>query len=173
MQITTAMLILSGPVGAGKTTVAKALIAASPGALAYVEGDTFWPHIVRFSERQPKMESFTMVMRAMVAAARHYDRDGYQVILDFSIPPWYLDAVRKLLKGAPFDYAVLRPSEAACAERAAARAEGAIADYAPYHDLYEAFDGAERFTIADDGADPAAIAARIRASVKAGAFRVS
>ena len=113
-----------------------------------------------------------MVMRAMLAAARHFARDGYGVIVDFSIPPWYLDAVRKLLPGAPFDYVVLRPSEAVCAARVAARAAGTISDYTRYRGLYSSFDEAERFTIRDDESDARATAARIRAGLDAGAFRV-
>jgi len=44
-----------------------------------------------------------------------------RVILDFSIPPWFLEGVRQRLKDVPIDYVVLLPSEAACAARAAAR----------------------------------------------------
>ena len=37
-------------------------------------------------------------MTAMTAAAVPYALAGYEVILDFSIPPWFLDAVRKVVK---------------------------------------------------------------------------
>ena len=52
-------------------------------------------------------------MTAMTAAAVPYALAGYEVILDFSIPPWFLDAVRKVvkIKDVPLDYVVLRPSE--------------------------------------------------------------
>ena len=36
------VVMLSGPVGAGKTTVARELVAISPAPLCYIEGDTFW-----------------------------------------------------------------------------------------------------------------------------------
>jgi hypothetical protein len=73
---------------------------------------------------------------------------------------------------------VLRPSEAVCAARSASRAEGAIADYAPYRDLYSSFDdlsfdGAGVHTIQDDDSDPAVIAVRIRKGLEAGTFRIS
>ena len=35
------VIMLSGPVGAGKTTVARELIAIMPGPLSYIEGDAF------------------------------------------------------------------------------------------------------------------------------------
>ena len=37
--------ILSGPVGAGKTTVARELVALLPAPVSYIEGDTFWSFV--------------------------------------------------------------------------------------------------------------------------------
>jgi chloramphenicol 3-O-phosphotransferase len=166
------VLIVAGPVGAGKTTVCRELIASASGPTAYIEGDRFWTYIVKPAAQQSPPERFRMIMRAMLAAARHYERDGYEAIVDFSIPPWYLDAVRALLKGCDYSYVVLRPSEAICASRAAARTQGTILEYAPYHELYRAFDDFERNTIANDDSDPALIAASIWEGFRAGAFRI-
>ena len=41
------IILLSGPVGAGKSTVARELIASLPDPIAYVEGDKFWFFIAR------------------------------------------------------------------------------------------------------------------------------
>ena len=166
------LIILSGPVGAGKTTIAREFLATATGASAYIEGDTFWSFIKRPAISDDQLQRFKMVMRAMVASARHMERDDYEVLLDFSIPPWYLDGVRRLLSDKPFHYVVVRPSEAVCAARAAARSDGAITDYARYHDLYASFDGGGRFTIADDESTAADIAARIRAGLTAGTFLI-
>ncbi len=167
------IVIVTGPVGAGKTTVARELTASAASGVAFIEGDTYWSHIVNEEPGQDRNAAFRMIMRAMTASARHYERDGYEVILDFSIPPWYLDAIRALLTGKPFDYVIVRPSLAVCVARAAARSAGAIADYAPYRELYDTFDGYERFTIANDAAGPALTAARIREGLAAGAFRMT
>jgi predicted kinase len=166
------IVIVSGPIGAGKSAVARELVASSPGPAAHVEGDVFWSFIAKAAKDRKRGEDFAMIMRAMTASARHFERDGYEVILDFSIPPWYLDAVRKVLQDPPFEYVVLRPSEAVCAARAAARREGAIADYATVRGLYAAFDGAQRFTIHDDESEPATLAERIRDELGTGKFRV-
>ena len=167
------VLIVSGPVGAGKTTVCRELIATAAGPTAYIEGDRFWTFIAKPSTRQSAPESFRMIMRAMLAAARHYQRDGYVVIVDFSIPPWYLDAVGALLKGCDYSYVVLRPTEATCASRAAARSEGTIAEYEPYRELYRAFEIFERNTLSADDSDPADVAASIWEGLRANAFRMS
>jgi adenylate kinase family enzyme len=36
------IIVISGPVGAGKTTVARELVAGPRGPTAYIEGDAFW-----------------------------------------------------------------------------------------------------------------------------------
>lgn len=97
------------------------------------------------------------------------------MILDFSIPPWFLDTARAVaeVKDVPLDYVVLRPSETVCAARAAGRKEGVITNYAPYRDLYSSFDGAERHTIKDDVSDAPVIAARIRLGLDDGSFRIT
>jgi predicted kinase len=166
------MIILSGPVGAGKSTVARELIAISAGPTAYIEGDIFWSFIAKGTARSPK--GFKMTMTAMTAAALPYALYGYEVILDFSIPPWFLETARAITerRKVPLDFVVLRPSEAVCAQRAAHRVEGAIADYARYRGLYSSFDGMEHYTIQDDESDAASIAKRIRKGLDAGVFRI-
>ena len=110
----------------------------------------------------------------MRVAALPYALYGYEVILDFSIPPWFLETAQRVVKwkDLDLDYVMLRPSETVCAARAAGRAEGAIADYTAYRELYSSFDGVERHTICDDTGDPAVVAARIRDGLDAKMFRV-
>jgi hypothetical protein len=97
------------------------------------------------------------------------------VILDFSIPPWFLATARKSLKAkaVPLDYVILRPAVTVCAARVAARPVGKIADYAIYQELYASFGDADRHTIQDDVSDPTSLAALIREGLAAGKFRVS
>ena len=58
------VIMLSGPVGAGKTTVARELIALLPGPISYIEGDTFWSFIAK-AEKRARRENFPVIMRAM------------------------------------------------------------------------------------------------------------
>lgn len=166
-------MILSGPVGAGKTTVARELVTCLAPPVAHIEGDQFWFFIAKGTGRR-RDQNFKMIMTAMTAAAIPYALYGYQVILDFSIPPWFLNTAQRLLKAKEIslDYVVLRPSEEVCASRAANRSEGTITDYEHYRELYSSFDGAERHIIADDTADAATVAARIKQGLDVGKFRI-
>jgi predicted kinase len=168
------VIILSGPIGAGKTTVAHELVAVSDGPVAYIEGDKFWFFIAKGAEGAGRFKNFKMVMASMTAAAIPYFKAGYEVVLDFSIPPWFLDTIRKILstKNIPVDYIVLRPAEKICAARAAQRQHGRIDNYEKYLDLYADFNGIEKFTIHNDDTDPAVVAGFIREGVDSGAFRI-
>ena len=106
------MLILSGPVAAGKSTVARELVRLLTDDVVLIEGDVFWSFFVK-GVRGPTQKSFRTIMSAMTAAAIPYATGGSQVILDFSIPPWFLDTVKKVagVRDVPVDYVVLRPSE--------------------------------------------------------------
>ncbi len=165
------VVMLSGPVGAGKTTVARELIAISPPPLYYIEGDTFWPHFAK-PDGKSRKEHFRLLMRSLTAAAIPLARSGYEVLLDFSFPIAFLDTARKILKEIPIDFVMLRPSLAICARRAANRAEGKIADYAAYRDFYAQFKGLSNHEVGDVDAHPVAIARRIRDGLDQGLFRL-
>jgi len=169
------IIILSGPVGAGKTSVAKELINILPGPVSHIEGDRFWPFLTRGGEALGVKKNFGIIMASMTLAAIPFALSDYQVILDFSMPPWFLDTAERLVRRReiPLDYVVVRPGEAVCAARAAARSEGRISDYGPYRELYSSFDEAEPHTISDDDSDATIIAAKIKEGLKAGKFRLT
>jgi predicted kinase len=169
------IVLLSGPVGSGKTTIAPLLAASSPGPAAHIEGDKFWFFFAKDAAGMGRKRNFQIIMRSMTAASLPFAISGYEVILDFSIPPWFLDTVRKIAerREVPLDLVILRPSESVCAARAAARAEGTISDYTPYHDFYADFDAPERHIVADDQSDATQIAARIREGLSEGKFRLT
>jgi len=103
------IIFLSGPIGAGKTAVSKALLPLLPAPLSYIEGDTFWSFIKKDGERGLR-DNFPVLVRSMTAAAVPFARSGFRVLIDFSIPPTFVDTARKILKEVPFDFVLLRPS---------------------------------------------------------------
>lgn len=80
------IIFLSGPIGAGKTAVAKALLPLLPAPLSYIEGDMFWSFINKGGERGLR-DNFPVLVRSMTAAAVPFARSGFRVLIDFSIPP--------------------------------------------------------------------------------------
>jgi len=166
------VIFLSGPIGAGKTAVARELIQLLPPPLSYIEGDTFWTFVKKDAERGAR-ENFPVLVRSMTAAAIPFARSGFRVVIDFSIPPTFVDTARKILKEVPFDFVLLRPSFEVCAERAASRKEGAITDRAMLKDFYALFEAGTVESICDDNADPESLARQITDGLDRGRFRVA
>ncbi len=162
---------LSGPIGAGKTTVAKELVALLPAPVSYIEGDIFWSFIAKAHNRD-RREVFRILTRAMIAAALPFARSGYEVILDFSIPPQFLETARKILKEVALNYVVLLPSLAVCEARAAVRSQGRILEYASYRDFYALFADTMAYAVCDDEADAGTVAKRIFEGLRGGKFAV-
>lgn len=165
------VIFLSGPIGAGKTTVAQELLKLLPAPLSYIEGDTFWSFISKEGERGMR-DNFPVVVRSMTAAAIPFARSGFRVLIDFSIPPAFVETARKILKEVPFDFVVLRPSLEVCVERAASREKGAITDSERLKDFYALFEDGSTEPICDDKADPASLAQRIAEGLDQGRYRV-
>ena len=70
------VIIISGPVGAGKSAVARELVSLWPGPLACIEGDTFWSFIAKPGQTE-RRENFHVIMRSMTAACIPFTRSGY------------------------------------------------------------------------------------------------
>ena len=128
------ILILSGPPGAGKTTVARALAKASAGPAVHMHTDDFYAAI-KTSFILPWLPESqvqnTTVTRAIAAAACAYAAGGYAVFLDGIVGPWFLDIYCETAKplGIAIDYVVLRPDGPTAVARARDRDDAPLADY--------------------------------------------
>src|SRR5215467_14602026 len=87
------VLVITGPPGAGKTTVSS-FVAESFEPSVHLEGDVFW-HFIRRGYVEPwRAESAAqnrVVVRALARATDAYATGGYQVIVDGIVGPWFLD----------------------------------------------------------------------------------
>nr|WP_294794466.1 AAA family ATPase [uncultured Mucilaginibacter sp.] len=170
------IIILSGPVGAGKSTTACELIKLLPEPLVHIEGDSFWKHIVKGREDFAEKENLRMTAAATFAAAIPYALYGHTVLLDFAFTP---ASLKKALEVAarrqiPVKYVVLRPDMVLCATRAANRKEWAFEEYTePLQRLYKAFDNVQSHIICDNTGDAAEIASKIINGLEDGVFDIS
>ena len=119
------ILLLTGPPGSGKSTVAR-LVADRFDLAVCVESDWFWTTIVRGHVPPWRGEADAQnrtVLRTCSAAAE-LAFGGYTVVMNGIFGPWHLDLITDELRrqGGDVHYVVLRPSFEVALERATSRA---------------------------------------------------
>ena len=133
------MVIVTGPPGAGKSTVARRLAVRSDLGV-HMHTDDFYAWIVS-GYVTPWMagaqEQNTTAIEAMSLAAARFERSGYDVFIDGIVGPWFLEPWLNL--GVAVDYCILRPSADTARLRAAARVDHPLEDLSAVAVMHEAF----------------------------------
>ncbi|MDX2837364.1 AAA family ATPase [Streptomyces scabiei] len=137
------MIVLTGPPGAGKSTVAQ-LLADHLTPSVHLHSDDFWRSIKRgwIAPYLPEAhEQNQVVLQVLVSAAFGYAEGGYQVICDGIVGPWFIDFFRVTARerALPLSYVILRPDKHTTLERATSRAGDALTDPEPIRSLHGQF----------------------------------
>ncbi|MGA7420356.1 MAG: AAA family ATPase [Acidimicrobiales bacterium] len=136
--------VITGPPGAGKTTVAAAVARSSPLGVHLVADQCF--HWIVSGYVAPWLPATdrqnATVIGAIGAAAARYAEGGYEVVVDGIVGPWFLGRFQQAIESATdtIRYVVLRPSREVASQRALGRAGPQdLVDPGPIDAMYDVF----------------------------------
>lgn len=137
------VIVLTGPPGAGKSTVAG-MLADRFTPSVHLHSDDFWLFIKkgRIAPYLPEAHQQNQtVLDVLATAAFGYASGGYHVIYDGVVGPWFIDLFRAAARrhAVPLSYVILRPSLDTTVERATGRTGEALTDPDPIRSLHQAF----------------------------------
>ena len=135
------LLVVTGPPGAGKSTLARALAdSIEPSVL--VEGDAFFAFLARGRIEPWRSESHaqnTVVTEAAARAAGRFALGGYTTIYDGVVGPWFLPTFAAATGLDRLDYLILLPPAERCVRQVAERVGHGFTDEAATRKMHGEF----------------------------------
>lgn len=168
--------IISGSPGSGKTTAAETIAHHSGIAKVHVHSDDFWGNIKNghIPPWLPEADGQNRMVNQIAAdISARYAQNGYLVLLDGVVRPWWLPAFEAL--GRPIHYLVLRTSVDDVVARCLARGGDSLTDPAvvsALHDEFADLGPHERHVLPTSGLDPAGTVEAIIAALQSGRYRL-
>ena len=168
------LLVVTGPPGAGKSTVAR-LLADRYDPSVLVEGDKFFDFLAT-GAIEPWLpesnEQNEVVTRAASAAAGEYARGGFTTVYNGIVGPWFLATFAAGTGLQRLDYVVLLPSVERCLHGVQTRIDHGFTDEPATHKMHAEFANAtiDARHVLDPPEDPALVADVIALALDAGTY---
>lgn len=173
------VVIVTGPPGAGKTTLCAGLAGERTHPAVHLSGDVFFDAI-RSGFIPPWLpasrEQNRTVCAVQAAAVFGYAAGGFEVFLDGVIGPWHLQPFVDLARtsGAPLHYAVLSADRETVQRRARDRDVDPLPDYPPHiFDGFAELGELERCRLDTQSAPPERVAQTLLEAIAEGRLRLS
>jgi cytidylate kinase len=174
------VVILTGPPGAGKTTVAELLAVNASVPTVHLTTDLFYRSIrtgfvLPFLPQAQRQNE--VVIDAIAGTVVTFARGGYDVIVDGIVGPWFLPPFRAATERdhLAMSYVVLRPDLRVTLSRATERGGAELRDVDAITGLHAAFaelGDLEQHAIDTGNLDAAQTAAQVRRLLASGRYRL-
>lgn len=170
------LLVVTGPPGAGKSSVARRVAStASPSVL--VEGDAFFGFLASgaIDPWLPESnEQNIVVTRAAARAAGQFALGGFTTIYDGVVGPWFLPTFGAASGLDRLDYVILLPTVEVCVERVDTRLRHGFKDEPATRKMHAEFANASigaNHVLRDPSGNADEVAALVQAAADRGDLR--